>query len=153
MPKMRLIDVFALACFILCWAGYAYFADRKSVTAPSLVAAMRRYRHEWFTRILDRDNRIGDVVALSNLLTGGTFFASTSLLILSGLIAMLGTTDQVMNVVAELPFTPSETEFVWRVRIVLLMVVFVYAFLRNCLGLRLLLQRIAQQLGPTHHIV
>jgi uncharacterized membrane protein len=72
-----------------------------------LVAAMRRYRHEWFTRILDRDNRIGDVVALSNLLTGGTFFASTSLLILSGLIAMLGTTDQVMNVVAELPFTPS----------------------------------------------
>ena len=36
-----------------------------------------------------------DVAAFNSLLTGATFFASTAILILGGLVAMLGTTDRV----------------------------------------------------------
>jgi hypothetical protein len=49
--------------FVACWAGYTYFAERKSATTASLVAAMRLYRREWFKRVLQHENRIADVAA------------------------------------------------------------------------------------------
>ena len=87
MPKIPLIDWFVLAWFASCWVGYTYFARRKSGEIPSLVVSMRIYRREWFLHVLGRDNRIADIAALNALLTGATFFASTSLLILGGLSA------------------------------------------------------------------
>ena len=84
MAKIQSIDLFVLAWFVACWAGYTYFAVRKSSTSASLVAAMRLYRREWFNRVLQHENRIADVAALNNLLSSATFFASTTILILGG---------------------------------------------------------------------
>ena len=56
MVKIQLIDLFVLSWFIGCWAGYTYFAERKSATKASLVAAMRLYRREWFKRVLQHEN-------------------------------------------------------------------------------------------------
>jgi uncharacterized membrane protein len=77
--------------------------------------------------VLGRDNRIADIAALNSLLTGATFFASTSLLILGGLGAMLGTTDRVIDVAADIPFARRESALVWLVKIILLIAVFVNA--------------------------
>ena len=46
MANIQLIDLFVLTWFIACWTGYTYFAQRKSATTASLVAAMRLYRRE-----------------------------------------------------------------------------------------------------------
>src|SRR5437867_812385 len=105
MPKIPLIDWFVLAWFCSCWVGYTYFARRKSKRKASLVVAMRIYRREWFKHMLGHEVRIGHIAALSSLQSGTTFFASTALLILGGLVALLGTTERVINVVADLPFT------------------------------------------------
>src|SRR5512134_2803896 len=136
MPKIPLIDGLVLAWFISCWVGYAYFAQRRSNEMASLVVAMRIYRHEWFKRMLGHENRIGDVAALNSLLTGATFFASTSLLILGGLAAMLGTNNRVIDVVADLPFARHDSELVWLVKIFLLIAVFVYAFFKFTWSIR-----------------
>ncbi len=136
MPGIRLIDWLVLAWFAACWMGYTYFAQRKAADTPSLVASMRIYRREWFKRVLGRDNRIADIAALSSLLTGATFFASTTLLILGGLCAMLGTTDRVIDVAADLPFTRHESGLVWLVKIVLLIIVFVNAFFKFTWSIR-----------------
>src|SRR5438876_11787757 len=100
MPTIPWVDWFVIAWFISCWAGYTWFAQRKSRKTASLVVAMRIYRREWFKRMLRNENRIGDVAAMNSLLTGSTFFASTSMLILGGLVAMLGTRERVIEVVA-----------------------------------------------------
>ncbi|HEX6828017.1 MAG TPA: DUF599 domain-containing protein [Burkholderiales bacterium] len=136
MPNIPLIDYLVLAWFISCWAGYAYFAQRKSGEMASLVVAMRIYRHEWFKRMLRNENRIGDVAALNSLLSGATFFASTSLLILGGLGAMLGANNRVIDVVADLPFARHDSELVWLVKIFLLIAVFVYAFFKFTWAIR-----------------
>ena len=46
MVKIQVIDLFVLTWFIACCTGYTYFAQRKSATTASLVAAMRLYRRE-----------------------------------------------------------------------------------------------------------
>jgi uncharacterized membrane protein len=128
MPKIPLIDWVVLAWFCSCWVGYTYFARRKSRRKASLVVAMRIYRREWFKRMLGHEARIAHVAALSSLQSVTTFFASTALLILGGLVALLGTTDRVVDLVADLPFARHDSEFVWLVRIILLIFIFVYAF-------------------------
>ena len=63
-------------------------------------------------------------------MTGATFFASTSLLILGGLCALFGTTERVIDVAADLPFARRESAVVWMLKIILLIVVFVNAFFK-----------------------
>ena len=136
MLKIPLIDLVVLAWFSLCWAGYTFFARRKSKRKPSLVMAMRIYRREWFKNMIGQEVRIAHIAALSSLQAGTTFFASTALVILGGLVALLGTTEQVIHVAADLPFARSDSEFVWLVRIILLILIFVYAFFKFTWSIR-----------------
>ncbi|MBK8120726.1 MAG: DUF599 domain-containing protein [Sulfuritalea sp.] len=136
MPRIPLVDVFVLVWFVVCWAGYALFAWRRSGTQASLVVAMRIYRRHWFKRMLGNDNRIGDIAALNSLLSSSTFFASTSLLILGGLVALLGTTERVIDVVENLPFTRHDSELVWHIKIILMIGVFIYAFFKFTWSIR-----------------
>lgn len=131
-----LIDAFVLSWFVLCWAGYASFAWHLSGTRPSLMVAMRIYRREWFKRMLGNENRIGDTAALNSLLSASTFFASTSLLILGGLVAMLGTTERVIDVVSNLPFARHDSELIWNIKIMLMIAVFIYAFFKFTWSIR-----------------
>lgn len=130
MFNIPIIDIIAPVWFFVLWVGYTIFAERRVGKRHSLVVAMRRFRREWFSHMLTRENRIGDIAALNNLFTNATFFASTSILILGGLVALLGTTEQVMNVMSDLPFARKESELVWRIKIILLILVFVYAFFK-----------------------
>lgn len=136
MAKNHLIDLFVLGWLVACWTGYAYYAERKSGRTASLVVAMRLYRREWFKHVLQHENRIADVAAFSSLLTGATFFASTAILILGGLVAMLGTTDRVIDVVSELPFARPDSELFSRIKIILMIAIFVYAFFKFTWSIR-----------------
>ena len=109
MLNISLIDWVVLVWFCACWAGYTYFAQRKSRRKASLVVAMRIYRREWFKHMLRNEVRIAHVSALSTLQTVSTFFASTALVILGRLVALLGTTERVVNLAADLPFARHDS--------------------------------------------
>ena len=128
MRNISVTDWIVLGWFCACWVGYTHFARRKSRRKPSLVMAMRIYRREWFAHMLQHEVRIAHVAALSTLQTVTTFFASTALVILGGLVALLGTTERVVNLAADLPFARHDPELVWLLRILLLIFIFVYAF-------------------------
>ena len=136
MFKIPLIDIAVTVWFLACWWGYTWFAGRRGPRVASLMMAMRKYRHDWFSAMIKRDNRVGDIVALNNLSTSSTFLASTCILILGGLAALLGATQEVMDLVSGLPFAKRESEVVWRMKIILLIVVFVYAFFRFTWSIR-----------------
>ena len=133
---LPLIDLVALAWFLLMWIGYDRFADYWSQSHSSLLRHVNEARRDWMLRLTYRDNRIPDVALMANLSSSPTFFASTTIIIIGGLFALLGSTSKVVNVVQEIPFTVNVPEEVWTLKIIVLICVFVFAFFRFTWALR-----------------
>jgi uncharacterized membrane protein len=129
-------DWIALGWFLVMWIGYDRFSERWSFSHPSLLRQMNHSRREWMLRLTHRDNRIADVALMANLSSSPTFFASTTIIIIGGLLAMLGRTSQAVDVVSKIPFSVNASEAVWEVKIALLVCVFVFAFFRFTWALR-----------------
>ncbi len=131
------LDSVALAWFLLGWVGYQWFsawAARRG--RPSLMGAMSQYRKDWWRGMIGRDLRIVDATILMNLSNSATFFASTTLLILGALFALLGTSDRAMAIISDLPFSAETHQVVWEYKIFLLLAIFVYAFFKFTWSLR-----------------
>src|SRR5690554_3010908 len=87
--------------------------------------------------MLKRDNRISDASVVGNLERNGAFFASSCLLILAGIITALGYTSEAMEVFVTMPFGAVPSREIWELRLVVLMVVFVYAFFKFTWSMRM----------------
>ncbi len=129
-------DIAASLFFIFSWAGYAMFAEWRAKSVPTLHSAMDGYRREWMVRMIDRDNRMVDVNIMRNLTRSSQFFASTTMLVLGALIALLGYVQQAMDVVSGLPFTVKASTRLLEIKIVLLVLIFVYAFFKFSWAIR-----------------
>jgi uncharacterized membrane protein len=129
-------DWLALVAFFGGWIGYAQFARRRSLTRPSLLALTNRERHRWMLQSTWRDNRVLDGVVVQNLSASPSFFASTTIFIIGGLLAVLGTSDKATELVKELPFAARTSVLVFDLKLVLLTAIFVYAFFRFTWSLR-----------------
>lgn len=136
MPVIPVIDIVSLAWFAGVWLGYTWYADRFARRKDSLRAVMHAHRYAWMQRMLQRDNRVMDVNILRNLLQGVSFFASTTLLILVGLVTVLGSTDKAISLVHELPFATPATLVQWELKLLVLVVIFVHAFFKFTWALR-----------------
>ena len=130
------LDVAAFLSFFLAWSGYVWFALRRAKSVPSLHSSMDHYRRLWMLRMIDRDNRMVDVNIMRNLTRSSQFFASTTMLILGALIALLGYVQQAMDVVSGLPFTVKASTRLLDIKVVLLVVIFVYAFFKFTWAIR-----------------
>lgn len=135
MRDIPISDFFALAWFLALWVGYTNYADRQ-VHRCSLRAVMHAYREQWMQQMLTRDNRVMDINILRNLLQGVAFFASTTLLVLAGLLTILGSTDRAIEVARALPFAAKTSLLQWELKLSVLIVIFVYAFFKFTWALR-----------------
>lgn len=130
------LDVTAIVFFAVAWAGYGAFSQWRSRTAPSLHVVMDGYRRDWMVRMIERDNRMVDVNVLRNLTRSSQFFASTTMLILGALIALMGYVQQALDVVAELPFAVKASQRLLEIKILLLVLIFVYGFFKFSWAIR-----------------
>lgn len=128
-------DIIALAWLLVLWVGYTYYADRQT-HRRSLRAVMHAHREQWMLQMLSRDNRVMDINILRNLLQGVAFFASTTLLVLAGLLTILGSTDRAIEVARALPFAAKTSLLQWELKLLVLIAVFVYAFFKFTWALR-----------------
>jgi uncharacterized membrane protein len=139
MTLMRVLpwaDWAALALFFAGWIGYAIFAHRRADSTPSVLALTNRERHRWMLQAAARDNRVFDGVVVQNLSTSPSFFASTTILIIGGLLAALFAGEKATELVTELPFAARTSVLVFDLKIVLLTAIFIYAFFRFTWSLR-----------------
>ncbi|OGI48916.1 MAG: hypothetical protein A2151_06250 [Candidatus Muproteobacteria bacterium RBG_16_65_34] len=136
MREIPTADIVSLVWFVAVWIGYTWYADRGPQRARSLRAVMHTHRYEWMRRMLERDNRIVDANILGNLLQSVSFFASTTLLILAGLVTILGSTDKAILLVRELPFAARTSLVLWELKLLVLIVIFVHAFFKFTWALR-----------------
>jgi uncharacterized membrane protein len=126
----------ALVWFFAAWAGYANFARRRATVRPSILAATNRIRRQWMLQTTKREVRVVDGVVVQNLSTSPSFFASTTILIIGGLLALLGAGEQASELVRDLPFAARTTAMVFDLKLALLTAVFVYAFFRFTWSMR-----------------
>lgn len=130
-------DGLAVALFFGGWAGYAVWAKRRSVRRPSLLALTNRERARWMMQTSRRENRVVDGVVVQSLSGSPSFFASTTILIIGGLLAVLSGTERASDLVREIPFAARTSLLVFDIKVVLLTAIFVYAFFRFTWALRL----------------
>jgi uncharacterized membrane protein len=130
------LDLTALVIFAVGWISYAVFAERHGRTVHSLHNRMDDIRREWMLRMIERDNRMVDVNILRTLARSSQFFASTTMLVLGALIALMGYVQQALDVVSGLPFTMKGSERLLEIKVLLLVVIFTYAFFKFTWALR-----------------
>jgi uncharacterized membrane protein len=133
------LDWLALAGWLLIWLGYSFQAERVGDRRPNLMAAVALYRHRWMREAYARDPRITDVGLIGNLMQSATFFSSTTLLVLGGSIALIGTVErggEIVEVMRNLPFAVRLSQELVESKLLVLTFVFVYAFFRFSWSLR-----------------
>lgn len=136
--ELTALDGLALAWFLVCTIGYNLMTRMGTgLRQRSLLGAIQAQRLRWFSHMGRRDDRFMDVVLISNLASGNTFFASTSVILLGVLSAMLGSGATAQIVIARLPFAVHSPPALWDLKIILMMVVFVYAFFKFAWAFRL----------------
>jgi len=121
-------DLVALTFFLLAWLGYAVTVEWTSHGRKGLSAAMDRYREVWMQRMLARDMRMVDMQIMSSLQNGTAFFASTSLIAIGAALTLLRSTDDVLAVIAALPFGIQMSRGQWETKAIGLTIIFAYAF-------------------------
>ena len=130
------LDWTGLALFFAAWIGYARFAHRRAGVQPSLLAASNRVRRQWMLEATRREVRVFDGVVVQNLSTSPSFFASTTILIICGLLAALSASDRGQSLIEGLPFAARTSALVLDMKLALLAGIFVYAFFRFTWSLR-----------------
>lgn len=137
LPFLTPIDILAVLWFFGLWIGYSLIADSDRLKNKSVIGIMQEHRNRWMKQMLNRDMRMLDALILNHLQSGVGLFASTSILAVGGLVATLGATDKAIAVLSALPFVGETTLLEWEVKVLLLILVFIYAFFKFVWSYRL----------------
>jgi uncharacterized membrane protein len=133
---LPLADWLALLTFGFGWIGYVRFAKARAQRRPSVLATTNRLRLDWMHEATYRDNRIVDAAVSQSMASSPSFFASTTIFIIGGLIAAIGAGDKTAEMVHDLPFTTPTTTLVLDLKLLVLTGIFVHAFFRFTWSMR-----------------
>jgi len=131
------IDYVALLFFVAAWFSYWVAVELTPAGKRGLNLRMNGYRHRWMEQMVVRENRIVDTTILASLQNGTAFFASTSLLAIGGVLALVQSTNTALTLFQDLPFGLATSPFAWEVKVLGLAVIFVYAFFKFAWSYRL----------------
>jgi uncharacterized membrane protein len=137
MDAVSFLDQIAFAWFVVAIGGYRLITEFGPLRRRSIVTAVQAQRLRWMLNMAARDNRMIDGIVLSGLSQGNAFFASTSALAIGGLIAVVGSGDKAQAFLERVPYVAKSTPFLWEVKVVLLIAIFVYAFFKFAWAFRL----------------
>jgi uncharacterized membrane protein len=129
-------DWAALVLFIVGWIGYANFASWRAKVERTLLSSTNHYRRLWMMQVTHRDQRIVDAAVVQNLSSSPSFWASTTILVIGGLLAVLGTSEKASEVVKDLPFAARTTMLIFDLKVMVLLATHVYAFFRFTWSMR-----------------
>jgi len=110
---VTILDLAAAVWFLATWVGYVVLQAHPR--GQGLNQRMQDIRRVWMSQLVERDVRIVDSGLLGHSIHSITFFASTTMLVLGGLIGLLGAVDRIHDVLGSLAFAartgPAFVEF------------------------------------------
>jgi uncharacterized membrane protein len=137
MPGLTYADIAALLWFFACAGGYAFATRHGLLGRNGLVQAINEQRKSWMDNMAARDNRVVDVQILANLSRGNAFFASTAVFVTGALAALFGSVVELQTLAAKFPFLRQTTVFMWQLKILFLMGIFIVSFFKFAWSFRL----------------
>ena len=131
------LDGAALLVFLAIWTGYSVLFDGRLRPHGSINARMITIRYMWMVRMLGREMRMGDATLIGHSIRSGTFFASTTLLLLAGLVGVLGSAEQIHAATVNLSVLFRGNPLaLFELKVVVLVGIFVYAFFKFTWAIR-----------------
>ncbi|MDO3384897.1 DUF599 family protein [Gilvimarinus sp. SDUM040013] len=123
------INLSATLWLFVAWMGYARFARKRARTDHCLASVLQIHRKTWMMELLNRENRIADTALVASLERNVSFLASTSILIIAGLVTIMASIDKVYVTLSALPFAnETMTPRHMQLKVILLLMIYVYAF-------------------------
>ncbi|RUO33140.1 DUF599 domain-containing protein [Aliidiomarina soli] len=136
MNELPLIDIVALAWFVVLWVGYSLFAKKRARHIHCLSSILRSLRVDWMYAVTHKDNHIADASLIGNVERNVTFFASSTVLVLAGVFTVLASSDAFVRVINQLPFTAEQTANLVILKLAGLAAILVFAFFKFTWSIR-----------------
>lgn len=130
------IDIASLLVFFICWIGYTWFARRKAKTTDCIARSLHQHRVHWMYETITREVRVGESALIANLERSIAFFASSTLLILAGLLTLFSKITTLEEVISSLPFADLPNHLLIQLKLGLLTFIFVLAFFQFTWSMR-----------------
>lgn len=131
------LDAIAFAWLVLCWVGYSLVTSRTPWGRAGFVAEMTEQRRLWMKEMAMRELRMVDAQLLAAIASGNAFFASTSVFVIAGLVATLGSIGPVSELLASIPFLSNVTRLELELKTALMIAIYIYAFFKFAWAYRL----------------
>lgn len=128
LPHLTPLDLLGLA---LLWLGYWAIGWRIEHPGrrPSVTVLMAEHRREWMRAFVPRGNRIFDATIMGSLRQGTSFFASTCLLAVGGVLALIGNTEPLQGM-AEGFGQGRQPAVLWQIKLLPVALLLTHAFLK-----------------------
>jgi uncharacterized membrane protein len=122
-------DFASVAGLVVAWIAIGWLVEHSPKGRPSTSRLMAGYRHAWMHEMITRGPRVFDAQIVTSLRQGTAFFASTAVIALGGVLAVLGNAERLTTVAGDLLQTQAPL-FVWEIKIVLIALFLLNAFLK-----------------------
>ena len=133
---LSIVDIYALLTFFISWSGYTWFARAKAKNTDCLARSLHQHRIYWMREAITKEIRVGEAALLANLERNIAFFASSTLLILAGLLTLFAKIDTLGSVIASMPYADHASHSVIQLKLSLLAFIFVLSFFQFTWSLR-----------------
>lgn len=122
-------DAVCVALFFATWLGLSWRINHPSSKHPSVTVMMSQYRRDWMLVMVTRQPRIFDAQIMTSLRQGTSFFASTCLLAMGGLLALIGNVDPLRGLAEGVGQVESSTTVI-QLKLLLVLFMLGSAFLK-----------------------
>ncbi|MBF5096439.1 DUF599 family protein [Azospirillum sp. INR13] len=135
-PDASTLDIIAFVWFVGSWVGFTVIQDHLLTGRNVVNQHLKIVRRHWIERMLERENRIMDSQLVGHTMHSCTFFASTNMLVLAGLIGSFGAAERAQQLVSNLSFTVQTSPQLFEIKMLLMVVIFTFGFFKFTWALR-----------------
>jgi len=149
MSAFSYLDIIAFIYFLIAISTYSWFTQYSPLSKRNISKNVQDERIAWMNAMIDRENRMVDMLILTNLSHGNAFFASTAIVIAGAFATVLGSatslgsatnlgSDNQFNTILEnIPFSTPTEPYVFNAKVLFIMVIFLTAFFKFAWAFRL----------------
>lgn len=123
------LDVAAVALLFVTWAAITVLIERGVGGRASVSSLMTEYRREWMRQTITRNPKVYDALVITSLRQSTAFFASTSMFVLGGLMALIANIDRLSEVASDLTLEQTPA-IVWEAKLAVVLFLVTNAFLK-----------------------
>ena len=131
MDRLGLFTPLDFAAVALLFSGWILIGLRIEMPGQktSVSVLMAQYRRDWMEQMLTRDPPIFDSQILGILRQGTAFFASACMIAIGGALALIGNAERLAGVANDLTLE-DDPAFVWEIKLMVIVLLVVNAFLK-----------------------